>query len=514
MRATVARTPKSTTLKKTKRLNTPKGRFAAILDQRKANLNQQKQKLGLAKSKLENDQREVDEEMKKILEQQKLVSELEADLKSLDPSVSILSENFHPSLLKQQMTMLQKTEADLKQQLIIAQRLLEESSYQLRASDNISDDPDVVRSIENEFKQRSVQVKMLRELLDTLKCEILSRENEVILLEVEAVQHRKEVNEKNQVKEDLMKRRKGAEMGKRNIVIEIRQCEQLIRDLSNKQKKLKTEMTSAESERDRLDNLEKDLTERENQSKQKREELEKLKYDLNQARIIRVQNQVKEKDEKEEKEFQDLRNPPPSAEDQEKENADFEIQLASEERSLDLRAQKLNIEKETQNRVWDEKKQKILSKIQAIEDKLQKNELTDELKANIEKAKSENENLKKEIDARKAEIEELRKQILSDEEVSKMRQQLQGLVKETLIEEREVNSKLFAIQSEERDLNEDEKELRQNKAMLEADINLTKKHDASINSMINICQKQLEDVKKKYEIAVAHQNINETYQEQ
>lgn len=492
-----------------KKINLGKGRFESILDQRKTNLDQQKEKLEQAKLKLKEDQKSLDEEMQKLQEQQDLIQEIGADIKGINSATSILSEDFNCSALRHQMTVLQKTEADLTQQLRIAQQQLDEKTYRLRVSSRNKEDPETIRLLENELKEKAIQFKMIRELLETLKSEILTRENDVILLEFQALQHKKELDKNNQEKEMLIQRRKDAAINKRNIIHEIKKYDQIKLDYSEKKKNLETKLASIQNEQDNLNSFEKELNDKENELKQKQEQLSEMQNELNQIRLKKAQEGIDKKEGLESQKMIDLLDDSHPIDPQSEENVNMEIELDTEEKLVRMRSNNIEIEASAQNEAFNEKRQKLINDINLLQSLLSKSEKDEETEAKIAQAREENSKLKDEIREQEAEIEKINSQLLSEEEMKKFNIEYKNEMKNLFAQEREIKLNFLSLKEDERDLQDDEEEIEIRRKNLENERYLIEKHDKACQKLLDIAETQLEQVKKKYQIAYLNNSQRE-----
>lgn len=484
-----------------KKVNIGKGRFASILDQRKTNLEQQREKLEMAKLKLREDQMLLDEEMKKLQGQQDLIQEIENDIRNLDHSTSILTEDITCSALRHQMTVLQKTEADLTQQLRIAQQQLDEKTYKLKVSNNKNENPEKIRLLENELKEKAIQFRMIRELLETLKTEILTRENDVILLEFNALEHKKELDKSYKERETLIKRKQDAEISKINIVHEIKKNDQIKLEYSEKKKSLETKLESIQSEKDRLDNLEKELNEKENQLKKKQDQFLKMQNELDQIRLNKVKEDINKQADLEDKIMKDRRNSSQLIDTQSEDNVNIEIQLDTDEKLIRMRTFNYKTEQDTQNQMYNEKRQKMIEMIDQLQQYLENVEKRENIEGEISKANDENEKVKEDIKSLEEEINEIKSKILSEEEMKRVVAENQNEIKKLLKEESEIRTTLLDLKGDERELQEYEEEISQKMSELDNERYLYQKKGIAIQQELQICETRIADVKKKYQIA-------------
>lgn len=483
-----------------KKVNLGKGRFASILDQRKTNLEQQREKLELAKMKLREDQMQLDEEMKKLQGQQDLIQEIEKDIQNLN-STTLLSEDINCSAIRHQMTVLQKTEADLTQQLKIAQQQLDEKTYKLKVSNSRNVSPEKISLLEKEINEKAIQFRMIRELLETLKTEILTRENDVILLEFNALEHKKDLDKASKERENLIRRKKDAEITKLNIIHDIKKNDQIRIEYSEKRKDLETKLSSAQSEKERLDEIEKNLNEKENQLKQKQEEFQQMQNELNQTRIKKAQEDISKQADIDNQKMAGAFDTTQNIDDQAEENVNIEIELDTEEKQIRIRTNNYETKQATQNQLFNEKKQKIIDMINSLQQDIDKAEKKEEVESEVNKLKEENNKVKEDIDNIDAEIAKIKSQIFSEAEMKKIISDQQNEMKKLSKEESEIRTAIIDLNSEERELQEDDEDIKQKTSSLEKDRYFYEKNRLAIDQEINIIKTKVEDAKKRCQIA-------------
>lgn len=475
--------------------NTPKGRFAATLEQRKNNLEEQKARLQFAKQKLKQDQEQLDLEMIKLQNQQEMLQELENELKTENPTDSFLQENETLSPLQEQITILKKTEMDLTQQLRAAQIQMERTSkYEL--IDRESDNSERLNAIEMKVYEKSINVKMLRELLETLRGDVIAKENDVISLEVEAIQHKKQVDKANQQREDLLRRMQIAEREKAACIQNIKNCDKLKREHEKKKKNLEVELSAIQIQTESLSNYEKELDQKEQELKTKKHEYEKLKEDLVQKRVQAVQNRMaRHSNTKAEIPNNDEQNR------QSEENINLEVQMDNDERSIRNRKQDLEIQKHIQMKAWEENFKRINKMIKDTETMLNENNGVEDIESQFASENAENEKIKADIAAKLAEIDKIKKELKTDEEMQQIEADYKRDLMNLMKQESEYRLKLAELQSNERRLDDDQKDLEDKKVSLEGEREYLKKIDDALDKGLVSSHDNVEDAKKRFEIA-------------
>jgi DNA repair exonuclease SbcCD ATPase subunit len=131
--------------------------------------------------------------------------------------------------IEQQTTVLYKAASDLQQQLVIAQSELDSAKLKVvtmmgavggespppGASDEHARE---LSNLEQAVRRKTAQVARLKQLIDSLQEDVISRENEVIKVELQAVAHQKTVEAMRQKRADLEQRYAAAEAKRKSLL--------------------------------------------------------------------------------------------------------------------------------------------------------------------------------------------------------------------------------------------------------------------------------------------------------
>ena len=186
---------------------------------------------------------------------------------------------------------------------------------------------------------------------------------------------------------------------------------------------------------------------------------------------------------------------------QSEENVNLEIQIDTEEKLIRMRSNNLETEKATQDQTFNEKRQKMIDMINSLQEAISKAEKKEEVESEISKSREENNKVKEDIDALEAEIAQIKSQILSEEQMKKIKDDMQKEINKLKKEESEIRTALLDLKGDERELQEYEEEITQKTTSIENDKYFYQKNGLAIQQELNIVQSQVEQVKKKCKIA-------------
>lgn len=506
-------TPRSSFPQMPKSILYPHSQLHDAIDPSKGNLKQQRQNLKLKKEKLANNVLEIEEQLHRIAKQSGIVQDLEESLRLMN-SLPIFQMNCEFKEANSQRSILAKFGSDLKQQIDYVQSEIDEATYKLKQKSEKPDseeteEVDTMRLVEKKIREQEIQLKQLRAMSDALNTEVLSRENEVIQLEMKATDHLKEVNEVKKLKHVLYDKKCRLLQTRNKIFVQKQQIEEERKAALQKLENANIKLSLAIHKSQDLDKLETELKEKEKEIKQKQEEFVQLKCDRSKKKVEEAKKRRILKQKKEAKQLQEMRYLAREEDELMYEISEIEFQISADQKSVDSRYNNLSVTKETKDANFNMKKSNLMTMVVDIQDKLKDKKTPEELATEIKAAKEKNDQLSKETEEKKAEIGEIQKQLTPDEKVDDIKKELQKQMKATMIQEREINSKLGAIKAEEREASNDEEEMERNLSLIEAEISLTKKNDSATTSMLKICTEQAETLKKRYEIYLQAQQLEQ-----
>lgn len=473
--------------------------FEQVMGQRKVNLSEETKKLRLAQKKLNADMDELEIERSRLAVHERQIEQLSKDLSTQDASSSYLqSPAAKKSELKQQTIMLHKTAADLKQQLAIAQRDLEETELRIKMNRK-EDSGKAAQLIEQEFAEKQFRVQSLRELLDTLNNEILTRENEVIELELEAASRRKLIENVNEQKLQLMKRRAMAQMELQKIKKQIQERESTEQLINDKQSKVSTSFELADREHERIIIELDEIAAEEEKLRQEKEVFQKKKAEFERKRMLRMKEQQKQKEDfeakynaEEERRKLELMNM------EEEDLMEAENVLEVQERQFDQELEEVEYTNQKEIKSCEERNNKIQHQIEEINSQIEALASEDNINEQIFDLQTENNASNLEMQEKKEEIENLKKQIIDELEMKKTASDLQSQVRAVAKSEKELNNESNIVKYEEEELVNDEDGVNQAREEVNAEKKMiVLKKEANLK-LINIYQKQLESATERY----------------
>lgn len=514
MQSISTQTPRSSFPQMSRSLLYPNSELHDVIDVNKGSIKQQKKNLKIQKEKLANNVKEVEEQLQKVLKQSGIVQDLEEDFRLMD-SLPIFQMHCEFKEVNSQRSILAKFGADLKQQIDFVESELDEATYQLkqakeRAESGEPEEVDTIHFVEQKIREQEIQLKELRSISNALNTEVLSRENEVIQLEMQASKHLKEIKEAKELKNQLTIRKYEALHKKELYIKQSQENDKKNHDISQKLENARVKLSLAQNDSIRLNLLEKELDEKEKLLKAKSEELIQLHQKRSQNIIKETNKKIKRKEKKEMKQLHEMRCLAKEEDELLYEINEMEFQLDNDQKEFNMKSDSLSITKDSKDKAFNSRKTKLIILVDDMKERLKNKKTPEELQTEIQIARQENDKISKETEDKRSEISEIKKKLTPDEKVDEMKKELQKQMKSTLIQEREINSKLGAIKAEEREATNDEEEMKRSLSLIEAEISLTKKNDSATSSMLKICREQTETLRKRYEIYLEAQRIEKS----
>ena len=469
-----------------KPISNSKGLYSLKIEQRRKNLEEERRKLALAKEKLRRDMKSIEEEKNYVLEQDKKLESLETDMSKTEVELEEMSIRPGGSELVQQKTLLQKTAADLRQQIAIAQEELELAK---KKNDDSTMEYHTHVMLQNKIAEKTLRVEKLRDLLNTLNTEVLTRENEVMEMELQAIEHKELVEKAAKQKEELLHRQHDAEEEKQKLVASIKAREKQRKNLADQSQETQKQLTEARNYSLELQELSNELDQKEHDLQLRTQNLEQLKTDLEKKRAERINAEMKRKEERESMK-NTLSSLTPNY-DTDIDSFDLERLIEQDQRSLTNRRETLKVERENYEQSYEEKKKKSLVLLADLRKRLKEAGNEETLESQMKQITETNSKLESEIAEKKRQIEELKKQILSDEEMNQRETDLQNKLKAVILQEKNINNRLTALQTEEDELDNDEDVLLSTREEIESEKKMLKLKMDSSEKMYSIYQQQL-----------------------
>ena len=472
--------------------------FETILGQRNVNLEHQKELLRQAKARLQRDINEVDEINKRISQQETDLDAFEDDLNSQEKTSSFIS--ISPELkseLKHQYTVLIKTEADLKQAIVQAQRELDEANMALKTTQGELDAISI-QDMEQQLQEKLILVQVLKELVDSMNTEILTRENEVMALELDAVEHNKQVKELAIEREELERRKQMAAEQKakldRETQIELLKSQKL----AEKQALLECQLMEALQKRDHLIRYEMELNELYVSVENRRKEAADAKTKMTEEKIGHVSGQIADF-EAEEREIRDsYRTFLASKFKEEEEMAEMETVLEKDEREWNSKIVDLEAEDGKATVAWNAKRERLQNMIDSLKATLSEMKTKDQIQEEVQKQQEANEQMKEVIAAKKAEIEEIRKELMGRSEIEAKMKEATSELAEVMAKEQELRRELMRLEAEEGDIQADEAHLKIFRTEVETERLEIEKRNELCKQMMDLHLRQLHSAEEEY----------------
>lgn len=452
--------------------NQNEGFFYEKLQQREENLAKEKRKLELAKLKLHSDFEELERQRRILEEEENEISGFNQQMMK------------DQSQLGQQSLYLKKMESDLRKQIEIAERELEGMKQGGR-------DPKSLKEITNQ----QIRVDKLHELMDLMQNEILTRENEVIQMELDAIDHKKNLEKAEKIKKDLEQRKIRA-LNKKKQLLELTSIRtQNIEQMESSFQLAKRRLAEAQNERDRLLSLSKSYDLEEEEMKAKSEDLNRrrLKIAENKQTRIQLHKEVKEEIAIREKLLAEHPIDP---------SFDLEaFQMEVEKGEKDLQESILQFETRHNQAIssLQATKDKLIDDINSLKSELSKNKSLEELQKELEEAQKSCSESKKIMDEKNREIEELKSKILSEDEMNRKNEDYKAELKRILNLERELKTLETRIQNDEDQLEADEDSIKQTRSEIDSERKMLQLNTDASNKMITLYKQQYEKATERYQ---------------
>jgi hypothetical protein len=241
--------------------------FSEQIQQRERELQQQLDRLLATRAQLEQEEQSIAAENAKLDVREQELDAIEAEFADQERRMSRIT-TVHKSAteIERHTTNLQKTMADLQQQLAVAQTELEEAVQRVRyrtaeppeSAGSTADSGSAVPlpaadGLSQTVQRKSAQVDHLTQLVDALQEDVIVRENEVIALEIAALEHQKAIEATNERRAALQQRRAAAEQKRKQILAAMADREERYRELLKEREEIKLAREAAEREKELLD---------------------------------------------------------------------------------------------------------------------------------------------------------------------------------------------------------------------------------------------------------------------
>lgn len=463
----------------------PVSLYSLKLQQRRKNLDEEKYKLELAKKKLRRDMNSIKAEQNYFLEQDKKLENIETEITKSESEIEKLELTPNSLDLSQQKTFLQKTAADLRQQLEFAQ---EELNLVKKQSEDKSNEEQTRLMLEKQIAEKTMRVEKLHDLFDTLNNEVLTRENEVMEMELQAIEHKELVEKASKKKDELLRRKRACEEEKQKLQNSIRNREKQRLEIEEQIKNAQDQLNKARNISLELEHNSKTLDDREHDLQLKREKLQNLKIELEKKRTSRINTEMKRK---EERDAMKAKLSTLTSFDDNIDTYELERIIEQDEKSLAQRRQEFALQRENYEKSYAEKKQKSLDLLSELKQRLIEAGNEEDLEFQMKQLTESNKNLQSKIEEKTKQIDEIKKQILTDEQMQQCEIDLQNRIKEIMAKEKSTNQRLAALQIEEDELDNSEETITSTREEIESEKRMLKlKMDAS-TKMFNIYTQQL-----------------------
>jgi hypothetical protein len=468
------------------------GVFGALLEKRKGSLAEQRHQLELAKQKLQQDIHNLRESKQKLDAQEDDLVRLGEQLQKVARGDGRPTEHIHRSMV------LRKTEADLKQQLQIAETELEEAETRVKVNrDDL--DKSTLASLKRELHEKMIVVQTLRNLVLTMNSDIVTRENEVFEQELRAQEKQKLLDAAHQEEEELMERRRVADEAKRTLLASIQRIEQTNQKLLEEKVAIQTQLDSALSEKARLAVLSAELAEREEALERKVQELQSKKKLLEQFRLNRFEEELRAKlgrnatklivaEEEEEEE---------EAIGDEGDLIAIEYEIEQEERTLRERIRELEIKRQKGVAFWTAKIESLEKMNESLSQQLSSMPFLEDIQGQIKAQREANQGIEQEIQAKKQEVQELEGQLQSPDALYQQRRDVEKEQEKATRLEQQLRDELENLESDEKAVQAQEERMKQTRQDIEEEKQRILATDVANRKLMDILTAQLKTAQEQ-----------------
>lgn len=462
------------------------GVFGALLEKRKGSLADQRHQLQLAQQKLQRDLENLRESKEKLIAQEDELAKLGEQLQTLVPGEERPTEHIHRSMV------LRKTEADLRQQLQIAEAELEEAETHVKANrDDL--DKSTLASLERALHEKLIVVQTLRRLILAMNSDLVTRENEVFERELRAKEKQKLLDAAHQEEEELAERRRVVEESKRLLFASIQRIEQTNHKLLQEKVAIQSQLDAALNEKARLALLSAELNEREEALEAKVQELLCKKESLEQLRLHRFEEELRgklgghaakriavEEEEEEEEALED-----------ESDLIAMEYEIEREERTLSERIRELEIKRQKGTAFWMAKIESLQKMNDSLSEQLSSMPPLEELQGQIKAQQEANQRIEEEIQAKDQEVQELKGQLQSPDVLSQQRRDVEAERKKMARLEQQLRDELENLESDEKAVQAEEERMKQTRQRIEEEKQQIRATNAANRKLMDILRAQL-----------------------
>ncbi|OHS97871.1 hypothetical protein TRFO_35832 [Tritrichomonas foetus] len=443
------------------------------MQQREENLAEEKRKLELAKLKLHADFEELERERKALEEEENEINGFNGQMMK------------DQTELGRQSLYLQKMAADLKKQVEQAQMELEGLQKNEKKDD---------QKCQKMIASQQIRVDKLCELMNLMNNEILSTENDVIQMELAALDHKKLVEEAENFKQQIDLRRMKA-INKKNQLLELSsQRNAKMSKMEASFDSVKKRLIDAQTERDRLNKIMAQCEARENELNERKDDLNQRQKNLEQKQKDRIQLQQNIRDELEQRQ-RDLAEHPIDP------NFDLhtlEEEVIKEETELSEKVAQFEAKNNQTLSALNEKKEKLTQDIENIKGHINGGKSLEDLMKELKEAQAECSNSKKIMETRQREIEELREKVLSEADISNKNKEIQLESRRIITLEREVNNLQSKVQVDEEAIENDEEAFNETRNEIESETKMIALKEEASNKMLFLYKGQLEQATERY----------------
>lgn len=361
--------------------------FGTVLGARKQSLSEQRQRLVTARERLETAFGDLESADTRIAGQKDKISKIRQDF------VDWRENSPEPiSHLERARVMLSKQERDLTAQL-----------YEIQGKDPIS-------------AKNSMDFVDIRTLISALHSEIVTRENEVLELELHVMEHLKNLKNVREQKADLETRRSSALAEKTRLVRHISSGVMNNEAMSQEKVLLGVKLKEAMESWERLARTDLELETEAIEVHRKLKECEEVKTRLDELQRSRIAAAIEQRDELQSRQKeQRLRDRDPQNIKKLDEFYAEEIEIEAEERNIRIEMSRANTEREIATRNYNEARRCLDAALEREEsDELELVNIQQE----IEKATLENSQLNDELEQKCRALTAMKERVRSQEDVN------------------------------------------------------------------------------------------------
>lgn len=480
-----------------------------------------------ATAELQQEQLKLQEEKEELDQHEADLSALESEIAEHENRMTHISE-IHKSAaeIEKDTTNLHKAAEDLQQQLLYAERELQQIQQKGKSgrrsksnSDRMDEtaDNDLQKDEDEEHlhelelstskltddsftqkvQKKSKTIHKLGQLIETLQRDILSRESDIINLEIKAMEHQNNIEAAKDFRAELVRRKAIAEQKNSEFMERLTVHDQERKMILEEREEIQKEIEEAEKEKNKLNQIEIELQIEEENIELKRKRRIEIEEEMKKQneRILKIQEERRKKAESQLELYQQERD------EFEEYLADLDNNIEKArlvykelEQAFNERQVVADIESSHWTQFWAEKNRNADQLISTLERKISQAKSVEVNRKKLEELIKYREQLEQSITNEKNVINESQSEKDEIKELSEIEKQLKIKDAKLRVQEDELDAKNSVLVKEEIELEEDDEDAKQKKVDMELKMKVLSLREASAKRILETYKQQLADL--------------------